>query len=61
MAGAGTAANNIDKKVKFNCLSKINNTQIVNAKYIDIVMPLYDLIEYSDNYSKTSGGLMAIL
>ena len=61
IAGAGTAANNIDKKVKFNCLSKINNTQIVNAKYIDIVMPLYNLIEYSDNYSKTSGGLMAIL
>ena len=61
IAGAGTAANNVDKKFKFNCLSKINNTQIVNAKYIDIVMPLYNLIEYSDNYSKTSGGLMAIL
>ena len=38
-----------------NCLSKINNTQIENAEYIDIVMPMYSLIEYSDNYSKTSG------
>ena len=40
-----------------NCISKINNTQIDNAEYIDIVMPMYNLIEYSDNYSKTSGSL----
>ena len=33
----------------------INNTQIGNAKDIDIVMSMYSLIEYSDNYSKTSG------
>ena len=26
-------------------------------KYIDVVMTMYDLIEYSDNYSKTSGSL----
>ena len=39
------------------CISKINNTQIVNAEFIDIVMPMYNLIEYSDNYSKTSGSL----
>ena len=38
-------------------MSKINNTQIDNAEYIDIVMPMYNLIEYSDNYSKTSGSL----
>ena len=31
-----------------NCRSKINNTQIDNAEYIDIVMPMYNLIEYSD-------------
>ena len=37
-----------------NCISKINNTDIDNAKYIDIVMPMYNLIEYSHNYSKTS-------
>ena len=57
----GAAANNDDKKVVFknfapftNCISKINNTDIDNAKYIDIVMPMYNLIEYSDNYSETS-------
>ena len=33
-----------------NCTSEINNTQIDNAEYIDIVMPMYNLIEYSDNY-----------
>ena len=40
-----------------NCISEINNTQIDNAKDIDIVMPIYNLIEYSDNYAKTSGRL----
>ena len=38
-------------------MSEINNTQIDNAKYIDIVMSMYNLKEYSDNYSKTSGSL----
>ena len=33
-------------------LIKINNTQIDNAEYIDIVMNMYNLIEYSDNYFK---------
>ena len=40
-----------------NCISKINNIQIDDAEYIDIVMPMYNLMEYSDNYSKTSGSL----
>ena len=40
-----------------NCISEINNTPIDNAKDIDTVMPMYNLIEYSDNYSKTSGSL----
>ena len=31
--------------------------QIDNAKGIDIVMPVYNVIEYSDNYAKTSGNL----
>ena len=39
-----------------DCISEINNTQIDNAKYMDIVMPMY-LIEYSDNHSKTSESL----
>ena len=63
-AADGPAANNTNKKVLFkncapftNCISKINNKDIDNAKCIDIVMPMYNLIEYSDNYSKTSGSL----
>ena len=40
-----------------NCISEIDNTQIDNAKDIDIVMPMYNLIEYSDNYAKTTGSL----
>ena len=36
------------------CIRRINNTDIDNAHDIDIVMPMYNLIEYSDNYSKTS-------
>ena len=40
-----------------NCISEINNTQVDNAKDIDIVMPMYNLTECSDNYSKTSGRL----
>ena len=39
------------------CISRINNTYIDNAEDIDIVMPIHTLIEYSDNYSKTSGNL----
>ena len=39
------------------CISEINNTQVDNAKDIDIVMPMSNLIEYNDNYSKTSGSL----
>ena len=63
-AAASADANNTNKKVLFkncvpftNCISEINNTQVDNAKDIDIVTPMYNLIEYSDNYSKTSGGL----
>ena len=63
-AAAAADPNNRNKKVIFkncapftNCISKINNTQIDNGEYIDIVMPMYNLVEYSDNYSKTSGSL----
>ena len=40
-----------------DCTSEINNTEIDHAKNIDVVMPMYDLIEYSDNYLKASGSL----
>ena len=65
--GADAAARQADERDKgvsfkncapfINCISEINNTQIDNAKNIDIVMPMYNLIEYSDNYAKTSGSL----
>ena len=60
-AAADANANNTNKKVVFknfapftNCISELNNTQVVNTKDIHIVMPPYNLIEYSENYSKTS-------
>ena len=63
-AAAGADANNTNKKVIFkncapftDCICKINNTQVDNAKDIDIVMPMCNVIEYSDNYSKTSESL----
>ena len=66
-AGADAAAQAADrnnKQIMFkncapftNCISEINNTQIENAKDLDVVMPMYNLIEYSENYSKTSGTL----
>ena len=39
----------------FSCISKTNNTLIDNAEDLDIVMHMYNLIEYSKNYSKTTG------
>ena len=39
------------------CIGKTNNTDIDSAQDIDTVMPVYNLTEYSDNYSKTSGSL----
>ena len=62
-AAAGAAANNrkniITKNCApfTNCINKINNTQIHKAKDFDMVMPMYNLTEYSDNYSKTSVNL----
>ena len=69
VAGAGNdaaprKADERDKGIVFkncapfiNCISEINNTQIDNVKDIDIVMLMYNLIEYSDNYAKTTGSL----
>ena len=66
-AGDDDAAKRLDERNKgvifkncapfTKCISRINNTDIDNAQDIDIVMPMYNLIEYSDNYSKTSGSL----
>ena len=38
-------------------MSKINNTDIDNAQDIKIVVAMYNMIEYNNNYSKTSGSL----
>ena len=63
-AAADADAKNTNNKVILkncapftNCISEIVNTQVDNAKDIDIVMPMYNLIEYSDDSSKTSGSL----
>ena len=63
-AAADADANNTNKKVIFknyapltDCIIEIINTKVDNAKDIDIVMPMYNLIEYGNNYSKTSGSL----
>ena len=65
--GADAAARQADERDKVvaikncapftNCISEINNSQVGNAKDIDIVMPMYNLIECSDNYVKTTGSL----
>ena len=59
--GTTAAPNNVDEKVIFkncarftSCITTINNTYIDDAHYIDVVMPMYNLIKYSDNYSKTT-------
>ena len=55
-------ANRTNKKLTFknnapfrSCISKINSTFIDNAEDLDIVMPMYNLLEYSNNYPMTSG------
>ena len=40
-----------------NCISKINGVKIDNAEDLDIVMPMYNLLENSKNYTKTTGSL----
>ena len=56
--------NNTNKRVLLkhcatftNCITEINNIQVENAKYADIVMSMHNSIEYSDAYLKASGSL----
>ena len=61
----------LDKKYKGvifkNCapftdwISEINNTQTDNAKDLDVVMLMYNLVKYSDNYLKTSGNITEMI
>ena len=61
---AATAADRNDKEVAFKncapfieCISKINNAEVDDAEDVDIVMPMYNLLEYNENYTKTSDSL----
>ena len=61
---ADVDAKETNKKIIFkncapftDCISEVNNTETDNVKSIDIVAPMYNLIEYSNNYSKTFGSL----
>ena len=61
---AGDNPNNANKKVVFkncapftDCISKINNAQKDGTKHTDMIIPMYNLIEYGNNYSKISGNL----
>ena len=66
-AGADETARDVDERNKqviskncapfTNCINEIDNTQIDNAKGINVLMPMYKLIKYSYNYSKTSRSL----
>ena len=40
-----------------DCISEINNTQVDDSQNIDLVIPMYNLIECINNYSKTLGSL----
>ena len=46
-----------DNALLRSCISKINSTSIDNAEDLDIVMLVYNLSEYSQSYSMTSGSL----
>ena len=61
-----SANNNVlnEKKLVFknnapfiNCITKINGTKIDNAEDLDVVMLMYNVLEYSKNYKKTTGSL----
>lgn len=39
------------------CIPKINFTMVHNGEDLDVVMPMYNPLEYGDKYSKTSGSL----
>ena len=39
------------------CVAHINDEHVETAANLDIIMPMYNLIEYSDNYADSSGSL----
>ena len=64
MAATGAAAYNSIEEVTFkscspftDCISEINNTQIDKAECSDVLILMYNLIDYKNSYSKSSGSL----
>ena len=64
LAAAANENDKTEKDVAFknnapfrSCISKINSTLMDSAEELDIVMAMYNLLEYSQNYSMTSGSL----
>ena len=64
-AAVYTDSVNTNKEVIFKncapcttCKSRINNRKVDDAQFINVVMPMYNLIQYSDNYSKICGILI---
>ena len=63
--GADDNAKRLDERYKgvifkncasfIDCICEINNTGVENAKDLDVLMSMYDLIEYCNNYYKISG------
>ena len=70
-AGGDNAAKAVDKNNKqaesksctmfTDCITEINNTQVSTTKDLDVVISMYNLIKYGNNYSKTSGNLYHII
>ena len=65
--GAGAVAISADRNNKqaifkdcvlfSDCVRKMNKTKMENSKGLDVAIPIYNLKEYSNNYSKTPGSL----
>ena len=58
--------NNFDRRLTLknnapfiSCISKINGELVENTEDLDVVMPMYNLLEYCKNYEKTSGSFPA--
>ena len=59
--GKGNKQETFKKRTSFmNCNSQINDTKVDNAGYLDNLMPIYNLIEYSDNHAKIIRKLTAV-
>ena len=51
----------IDNAPFINCLSKINNVVIDNAADLDVIVPMYNLLKYIENYKKNNRKFVELL